>query len=110
MTHERESRPGGDTGAASKSLGGDYCHGTATLRQTKLRRAAAQRLAIQPSGYADPWRYEPPTAGYLEAAEHLLSQGLTPAPDLPAMRLMWQHGGAEQRLAIEIAERWAVVA
>jgi len=30
MTEEEESRPGGDTEAALKSLAGDYCHSTAT--------------------------------------------------------------------------------
>ncbi|TXI53387.1 hypothetical protein [Mycolicibacter arupensis] len=30
MTQQQKSRPGGDTGAASKSLAADYDHGTAT--------------------------------------------------------------------------------
>lgn len=107
MTHERESRPGGDTRAALKS-GRDCDQPTAIYRQLRARRAASRRLPALASGRSDPWCYDPPIQGYAEAAQHLLDHGLTPAPDLPAMRLMWQHGGEEQRLAIRIAELWEV--
>ena len=48
--------------------------------------------------------------GYLDAALHLLSHGLTPAPDIAAMRVMWRRGGDDQRLARIISERWQVTA
>lgn len=43
---------------------------------------------------------------YRAAAEHLLSLDLPPAPDVVAMRVMWRRGGASQRLAVLIAQRW----
>ncbi|MGB3286059.1 hypothetical protein [Mycolicibacter algericus] len=88
------------------------------LEGVHRRRAAAHRLAIRPCGCSDPWLcqcYEPESEitdqfvdGYRDACEHLIGQGLAPAPYLPAMRLMWQRGGDEQRLAIRIAEVWEV--
>lgn len=84
------------------------------LADLKRRRAAAQRLAILPSGRAEPWRYEEPVItdqfidGYRDACQHLLAEGLTPAPNVPVMRAMWARGGDDQRLAIRIAEAWEV--
>lgn len=59
MTHERESRPGGDTEAASKSLGGDYDHRTATPAEQAwhatpipmaAREVGPQRYHVAPVG------------------------------------------------------------
>ncbi len=47
---------------------------------------------------------------YSAAAQHLLDHGVTPAPNVPAMRVMWRRGGADQRLARRISERWEMVA
>jgi hypothetical protein len=52
----------------------------------------------------------PSERGYVEAAHHLLNHGLTPAPNLPALRAMWKAGGAHRRAAQVIAERWEVAA
>ncbi len=79
---------------------------TAIGKQLRNRRAAAQRLPVLGCGRSDPWHYEPMTAGYAAAARHLMEQGLTPAPDVPALQELWQHGGEDQRLAVTIAERW----
>lgn len=109
MQIEEESRLGGDTETALRSSGVDYCEPTAILGQLRARRAASQRLPIlDHSGRADPWFYGPPTRGYELAARHLLDHGLTPAPNVPAMRVMWRHGGDQQRLAMRIAELWEV--
>ena len=43
---------------------------------------------------------------YRAAAAHLLALDLPPAPNIAAMRILWRRGGAEQRLAVQIAERW----
>ena len=48
----------------------------------------------------------PGVDGYEAAAAHLLSVGLTPAPNIPAMRVMWRHGGDGRRLARTISEFW----
>jgi hypothetical protein len=67
------------------------------------------------SGYSDPWRYDQPEEpseqyvnGYRDAVKHLFAHGLTPAPNLPVMRIMWRCGGDDQRLASHIAELWEV--
>ncbi len=44
--------------------------------------------------------------GYRSAAIHLLDQGLTPAPNIEAMRILWRRGGDDQRLAARLAELW----
>jgi hypothetical protein len=48
--------------------------------------------------------------GYREAAEHLLALGLTPAPNLPALRAMWTAGSETRRIAGIIAQRWGLAA
>jgi hypothetical protein len=40
------------------------------------------------------------------AASHLLAVGLTPAPDVPALRVMWKAGPESRRMAQIIADRW----
>ena len=74
-------------------------------RGLRRRRAAGWRL---PGG--DPWRYEPPTAGYELAAAHLLEAGFPPAPCLLAMRQMWKSGPESRRIAQAVAERWITAA
>ena len=76
------------------------------------RRNASRRIEG-----GDPWRYDDPDEiteqyvdGYRDAAEHLLNQGLAPAPNLRALRVMWRRGGEDQRLAIRVAEMWEVAA
>jgi hypothetical protein len=73
----------------------------------RRRRAGAQRLPLLDSGYADPWRYEPPRVnGYADAVAHLLAEGLTPAPNKEALQVMWRAGGASRRVAQVVAQRW----
>ena len=76
-----------------------------TCQQLRTRHAASWRL---PGG--DPWNYKPPTAGYEAAALHLLSSGLLPAPNVPAMREMWKANTESRRAVQVIAERWGLVA
>lgn len=72
-----------------------------TVAGLHRRRAASRRLPG-----SDPWWYEPPTAGYEIAAAHLLSHGLTPAPDPEGLREMWKSGGDQRLDAQIIASRW----
>ena len=66
----------------------------------------------------DPWTCRhhdgPPSEkmldAYAEAAAHLVNIGLTPGPNIPAMRRMWRRGGDGFRLAVQIAERWGLAA
>ncbi|OBB08921.1 hypothetical protein A5668_11945 [Mycolicibacterium fortuitum] len=85
----------------------------------RRRRAATYRLPALDCGHTDPWvcdcrndieMTDQYVDGYRDAAEHLLSQGLTPAPNLPAMRAMWKRGGDDQRLAMRIAQLWETAA
>ncbi|OWL92844.1 hypothetical protein B7435_33390 [Mycolicibacterium peregrinum] len=86
----------------------------------RRRRAATYRLPVHDCGHADPWTCkchddsdtttDQYIDGYRDAAQHLLAQGLTPAPNLPAMRGMWKRGGDDQRLAMRIAQLWEVAA
>jgi len=50
------------------------------------------------------------TAGYEDAARHLLQHGLLAAPNLAALRQMWRAGGESRRVAQVIAERWSLAA
>jgi hypothetical protein len=78
----------------------DYC------RHLRGRRSASWRLPVLDSGRADPWHYEAGERGYPEAAEYLIACGLTPAPNLSAMRSMWQDSPESRRVARIISERW----
>ena len=95
---EPETQPHHKAGAA------EYIAG---LRR---RRAASRRLPVLDDGHADPWCYPPPQRGYEAAAAHLLAYGLTPAPNLDAMRRMWRCGGEARRIARAVAERWETAA
>jgi hypothetical protein len=103
-----QGRPSTNSSHHSKQPTGANYTGHRAEQQLRCRRSASRRLAILDSGRADPQAYEPPgVIGYEDAAFHLLSMGLTPAPNLPAMRAMWAAGGESRRVAQVIAERWA---
>jgi len=111
MTTNRK-RPAGN-GASSRTTTGcsQYIEG---LRH---RRIATQRIPELACGHVDPWtpacRNESTDRcidGYRDAAQHLLAHGLTPAPNIAAMRDMWKRGGADQLLAVQIANLWEVSA
>lgn len=116
MPANEESRPAGN-GAASKVTSQGCAQYIAGIRR---RRAATYRLPVLNCGHADPWTCkchdntdeatDQYIDGYRDAAQHLLAQGLTPAPNLPAMRGMWKRGGDDQRLAVRIAQLWEVAA
>ncbi len=83
------------------------------------RAEAARRLPPCDCGCRDPWichchNTSAPSDrmidGYLQAAQHLESLGLTPAPLMPELRLMWQRGGTDRRLAQSIAQKWELAA
>ncbi len=92
--------------------------GEAMLAAHRRRREAARRLPPLDCGCRDPWtcrHHDGPLSerqldAYADAAEHLLTVGVTPAPNLPAMRRMWRRGGDELRLAVQIAQRWELAA
>ena len=89
----------------SQSIATVRLSAVASLRR---RRAASWRLPVLDSGRSDPWYYGdgPELRGYEAAAHHLLGNGLTPAPNLPALRAMRSCGGAAQRAAEVIADAW----
>jgi hypothetical protein len=65
---------------------------------------------------ADPWLCRcdrPPLTddhmadAYLATALHLRACGLLPAPNVPAMQVLWRRRSpADRRLVSEIAQRW----
>lgn len=80
---------------------------TAYARRLRRRRAASWRLPVLDSGRSDPWRYlGPGERGYEDAAGNLLDHGLTPAPNLLALRSMWKASTDSRRVAQVIGERW----
>jgi hypothetical protein len=99
--------------AAPKHNNLDATHNTA-----EVRRAGALRLPPLDCGHRDPWtashaRPEPSARmvdGYRDALEHLEAHGLTGSPLLPELRMLWQRGGSDRRLAQTIAQRWEVAA
>lgn len=111
-TNKVEARPPSKGRASTDTnvpLGKPRATNTSTAsysEQVRRRRRASWRAPPLESGHADPWRYPPPVAGYECAARHLLDLGLTPAPNLPAMRAMHRCGSESRRVAEVIAERW----
>lgn len=88
-----------------------------TLHPLERRRATAHRCPPLACNRRDPLypdRRRQPTdhsvEAYCLAAQHLAAAGLGPAPLLPELRLMWQRGGAERRLAQAIVQRWEIAA
>lgn len=117
MSQERENRPGTASQAALKSSA-DGCESNNVARQLRARRAASRRLPrLECCACRDPWpcRCHDPVEpseqsanGYSDAAQHLLALGLLPAPNVPAMRMLWRRGGDERSLVGRISERWEV--
>lgn len=113
MLDNEKRRPAGN-GAAFTSTP-DAHHYIAGLRR---RRAATYRVPALDCGHRDPWtcHHDPVTVsdqyidGYRDAAQHLLANGMTPAPNLAAMRAMWRRGGPDRDLVRAIAERWEIAA
>jgi hypothetical protein len=86
---------------------------SALSSQLKRRCDAAARSVLLDSGCRDPLvcsRAQQTTAGYEDAACHLLDHGLTPAPNLPAMRSMWTENKDSRHIAQTIAKRWEMAA
>lgn len=110
---EKENRPAGN-GADSTTTECDHY-----IQALRRRRASTYRLPPLQCGHVDPWRCdcgdhneatEKYADGYRDAAVHLLTSGLTPAPSVPAMRILWRRGGADRELVSTIAQRWEVTA
>lgn len=88
--------------------------------QLRRRRIHADNCRLLDCGNCtDPWTcrcWEPDQItdqyvdGYRDAVEHLLSQGLAPAPDLRALRILWRRSGEDRRLAMCVTETWEVAA
>ena len=78
---------------------------TCYARSLRVRRSASYRL---PGG--DPWIYPALTDGYERAVLHLTELGLTPAPNVEALRAMHRRGGRQRRAAERIAEAWSLTA
>ncbi len=80
----------------------------------EVRRAGALRLPPLECGHRDPWsadhRREYPSDrmidGYRDALAHLDYHGLIGAPILPELRLLWQRGGSDRRVAQAVAQCW----
>ena len=65
-------------------------------------RPLPDNIAYKKNDIASPrqvWAYE-------AAVSHLLAHSLTPAPNVPALRVMWKAGPQSRRLAQVIADRW----
>jgi hypothetical protein len=81
--------------------------GKASVGQLGRRRGASWRLPPLDCGCRDPLHYQPAgVRGYEDAAVMLLSVGLTPAPNLPAMRAMWIAGVEWERVLSRYRDRW----
>jgi hypothetical protein len=79
------------------------------LDSTRRRRRESWRLPELDCRRSDPWFYpEPGERGYEAAAHHLLEHGLIPAPNVPAMQLMWRRSDRSRRAAGLIAQRWGL--
>ena len=89
----------------------DDSTGSGVPSQLQRRRAASWRLpALDPGRRSDPWHYEPPINGYEDAAHHLLSLGLLPAPNREGLQAIWLRGGHHRQAAEVIAQRWELTA
>lgn len=107
---EKENRPAGN-GAESRTTG---C--TQYIAGLHRRRAATYRAEPLKCSCRDPWTCkcysdsddttDQYIDGYRDAAQHLLAHGLTPAPNVVAMRGLWGRGGTDRDLARTVAERW----
>jgi hypothetical protein len=96
------------------------CHTNSYVDGLRRRRESARRLAILDCGCSDPWGHRchdtivTPTDievdAYIQTALMLLDLCMTPAPNIPAMRVMWRRGGADRRLVQRISSLWEVSA
>jgi hypothetical protein len=141
MNHEEGSPPGGggtdatcNAGPAPKKLAApttNHVHSRSSQVALRRRREASRRLPIlEHAGVVDPWQpyRAAPTdqmvGGYRDAILHLRAHGLTAAPDLPSMRVLWcraksvgidyfseriDDGERDRQLVDEIANRWGLV-
>lgn len=100
---QKKSRPGGYSETASNPM-------PRTGHNLTRRRAVSQRLPVLDCRRSDPWHYEPPTAGYEDAAAYLSERGLLPAPNCDGLRAMWRAGGSHRRNAARIAQAWELTA
>jgi hypothetical protein len=101
--------------ASTTSLAETQCN--APLRR---RRAAAIEARLLACGCSDPWtckHYQSVSEvsdvqvdAYRDTALTLLALGYTPAPNIPAMRVLWRRGGDDQRLVRKISQTWVVAA
>ena len=117
MTPQKRIGPAGNGTDSESTRAADTSQSNNAALQLRRRRRAAYRCEPDTSGCRDPWRPWRPehlsesyVDGYRDAARHLLAQGLLPAPNAPAMRVLWGRRGADQRLARTLAEHWQVVA
>jgi hypothetical protein len=115
----RIRRSPGASARAASTVPTDDTHGTNVARELHRRRIGAARSEPLDCGHRDPWtcrHYDAPESpernadGYYATAQRLLAAGLLPAPNLPAMRLMWRRDVEQRELARYIAERWGVAA
>jgi hypothetical protein len=78
------------------------------------RHASARRLEPLDCGrHSDPWVCDCVTSrysvdSYAAAARHLLAGGLTPAPDVEALRVLWRRSQADRDLVQAISALWEV--
>ena len=75
----------------------------------RRRRAASWRLPPLADGAADPWRPWRPervspvqVQGAVDAARHLLAEGLPPIFDADTVTAIWRRGGDDRALAEEL--------
>jgi hypothetical protein len=99
-----------DTGPNHKAASADTTSNTAdpsNVTAAAAYVAGLRRRRAACRGAVDPWRYPAPgVRGYSEAAQHLLGCGLTPSPNLAALRSMWRAGSEQRAAADLIAQRW----
>lgn len=83
--------------------------------QLRNRRDAAKRSVPHDCTCRDTWTCrcydrseltERHVDAYRDAVLHLLDNGMMPAPDIQAMRVMWRRGGRERHIVSEIASSW----
>ena len=86
----------------------------------RRRRQAADDMRRMDCGCTDPWpcRHSDQTTvlsehqidAYRAAAQTLLENGLTPAPNVECLRALWRRGGKDRMLVRDISQRWVVAA
>ena len=121
QTEPRNGPPPRESGGRAHTLGPahtqvDDNHDTHAdyIAGLKRRRAATYRVQPLDCGCRDPWICRSPSErmvdAYREAVLTISAVGMTPAPFLPEMRIMWRRGGTDRDLVRTIATRWEVAA